>query len=164
MGRAKRADSDIVYIVDFENRTCTCLRFQDTDIPCGHAVALIRRLKQAPSDYMPSYVKNRTLINSNSEDFPPFDIGDLRSIKQRMLVDSEDNSDTDSDASTELSEPPLDECEPPVTRATRGRPPKKRVPGAGQHLSDIQTFLTPARTYQDFRIIGPTWHTFWDPV
>jgi hypothetical protein len=39
-------------------------------IPCGHAVALIRRLHQAPSDYMPSCVKNRTLINSYSENFP----------------------------------------------------------------------------------------------
>jgi hypothetical protein len=85
-----------------------CLRFQDTDIPCGHAVALLRRLNQASSDYveyMPSYVKNRTLINSYSENFPPIDIADVRSIKQRIFVDSDDNSDTDSDASTVLSEP-----------------------------------------------------------
>jgi hypothetical protein len=45
-------------------------------------------------------------------------------IKQGILVD--DNSDTDSDANNILSEPPLDDCEPPMTRAPRGRPPKKR--------------------------------------
>jgi hypothetical protein len=125
MGRAKRPDSDIVYIVDLEKRSCTCLRFQDTDIPCGHAVAFIRRLNQAPSAYMPDYVKNQTLINSYSQNFPPINTADIRSIKQGILVDSDD-SDTDSDASSGLSEPPLENCEPPVTRAPRGRPPKKR--------------------------------------
>jgi hypothetical protein len=36
-----------------------------------------------------------------------------------------ENSDTDSDTSTIMSEPPSDDCEPPVTRAPRRRPPKK---------------------------------------
>ncbi|KAA8900057.1 hypothetical protein FN846DRAFT_892249 [Sphaerosporella brunnea] len=75
---------------------------------------------------MSSYVKNRTLIDSYSGDFPPVDREDVRSMKQGILVDREDNSDTDSDASTVLSEPPLDECEPPATRAPRGSPPPKK--------------------------------------
>jgi hypothetical protein len=75
---------------------------------------------------MPSYVKNCTLINSYSENFPPLDTAEIQSLKQGILLDSDSDSDTDSDASSELSEPPLDDCEPPITRVPRGRPSKKR--------------------------------------
>ncbi|KAA8892724.1 hypothetical protein FN846DRAFT_914969 [Sphaerosporella brunnea] len=70
--------SDIVYIMDLENWSCSCLRFQNTDIPCGHAVALIDRLQKSPADIMPSYVKNRTLINSYAQNFYPIDLVDAR--------------------------------------------------------------------------------------
>jgi hypothetical protein len=73
---------------------------------------------------MPSYVKNRTLINSYSENFPSLDIADVRSLKQGISLD--DDSDTDSDSSSVMSEPPLDDCEPHLTRAPRGRPLQKR--------------------------------------
>jgi zinc finger SWIM domain-containing protein 3 len=133
IGRAKRPQSDIVYIVDLENRSCSCLRFQDTDIPCGHAVALIHRLQKAPADFMPAYVKNRTLINSYEQNFYPIDLADVRSIKEGIAIqadvnpgrDVEHSSESDSDDSG-LSDPPLDECAPPLTRASRGRPSKKR--------------------------------------
>jgi hypothetical protein len=75
---------------------------------------------------MPSYVKNRTLIDCYSENFPPLDTAEIQSVKQGILLDDDSDSDTDSDASSELSEPPLDDCEPPITRASRGRPSKKR--------------------------------------
>jgi zinc finger SWIM domain-containing protein 3 len=128
MGRVKRPQSDIVYIVDLENRSCSYLRFQDTDIPCGHAVALIHRLQKAPADFMPSYVKNRTLINSYAQNFCPIDLVDVRSLKEGVALQADINRDaaeSDSDDST-LSDPPLDECAPPLTRASRGRPSKKR--------------------------------------
>jgi hypothetical protein len=64
---------------------------------------------------MPSYVKNCTLINSYSENFPPLDTAEIQSLKQGILLDSDSDSDTDSDASSELSEPPLDDCEPPIS-------------------------------------------------
>jgi hypothetical protein len=130
MGRAKRPQSDIVYIVDLQNWSCSCLRFQDPDIPCGHAVALIHRLQKAPADFMPSYVKNRTLINSYAQNFCPIDLVDVRSLKEGVALQADINRDADhaseSDSDSTLSDAPLDECAPPLTRASRGRPSKKR--------------------------------------
>jgi hypothetical protein len=42
--------SDKQYVVHLEARTCTCGRFEINDIPCGHAVALILRLRKQPRD------------------------------------------------------------------------------------------------------------------
>jgi hypothetical protein len=41
--------------VGLEKRSCTCLRFQDTDISCRHPVVLIHRLPNAPADFQPAY-------------------------------------------------------------------------------------------------------------
>jgi hypothetical protein len=39
------------YFVDLTKLMCTCGRFQVNDIPCGHAIACLRRLNQAPRDH-----------------------------------------------------------------------------------------------------------------
>jgi hypothetical protein len=78
---------------------------------------------------MPSYVKNRTLINSYAQNFCPIDLVDVRSLKGGVAIQADINADhaseSDSDDTT-LSDPPLDECTPPLTHASRGRPSKKR--------------------------------------
>jgi hypothetical protein len=43
------------YFVDLTKPMCTCGRFQVNDIPCGHAIACLRRLNQAPRDYIPEF-------------------------------------------------------------------------------------------------------------
>ena len=46
------------FLVNLHNRTCTCRKFQDEDVPCSHAVAFILRLQQAPLDYIPDTQNN----------------------------------------------------------------------------------------------------------
>jgi hypothetical protein len=40
--------------VDLEARTCSCKRFQDTDIPCGYAISVIYTCGRAPAEYFPA--------------------------------------------------------------------------------------------------------------
>ena len=46
------------FVVNLDARTCTCSRFREFDVPCGHAISVIYRQNEAPVDYMPSYLKN----------------------------------------------------------------------------------------------------------
>ncbi|KAF8243675.1 hypothetical protein K440DRAFT_636875 [Wilcoxina mikolae CBS 423.85] len=116
-----------IFLVDLEKRTCTCLRFQDLDIPCGRAVAVIYRLKLAPIDSMPSYVKLETVVSAYSGNFPPIRLEDVRNLAEGHIP-SVDNQAAESDMeSSGLSEPPLSECEPPLTQIPQGRPRKKRL-------------------------------------
>jgi len=43
------------YIVDLTKPTFTCGRFQVNDIPCGHAIAYLRKLNQAPRHHIPEF-------------------------------------------------------------------------------------------------------------
>jgi hypothetical protein len=50
------------------------------------------------------------------------------------MVGEESGSNGDESDSSGVSEPPLDQCEPPFTRAPRGHPRKTRIQaGAGAH-------------------------------
>ncbi|XP_060969651.1 uncharacterized protein LOC133036896 [Cannabis sativa] len=41
--------------VDLEKRTCTCNRFQIDEMPCGHAVAVMREMNMDPYTYCSDY-------------------------------------------------------------------------------------------------------------
>jgi hypothetical protein len=43
--------------LDLAKRTCTCYRFQEHQVPRGHAVSVMQRLNLAPVDFMPSYLR-----------------------------------------------------------------------------------------------------------
>ncbi|XP_060974518.1 uncharacterized protein LOC133039630 [Cannabis sativa] len=45
--------------VDLEKRTCTCNRFQIDEMPCGHAVALMREMNMDPYTYCSDYYKKK---------------------------------------------------------------------------------------------------------
>lgn len=45
------------FIVDEENRTCTCRMWQLSGIPCSHAVAAIFFINKMPEDYVPHWFK-----------------------------------------------------------------------------------------------------------
>jgi hypothetical protein len=112
--------------VNLEARTCGCKRFQDTDIPCGHAITVIHACQQAPADYLPEYIRCESWVATyQGRNIPQVDLDEVKRVHRlgRMLGDDSDDSDSDSSG---LSEPPLDECTPPLTRAPRGRPAKKR--------------------------------------
>jgi hypothetical protein len=90
---------------------------------------------------MPSYIENRTSINSYAQNVGPIDLVDVRSLKEGVAIQADINayhaSESDSDDST-LSDPALHECTPPLTCASRGVPwpSKKRTHNGGEKIRD----------------------------
>ena len=42
--------------VSLEQKTCSCRRYQDTGVNCGHACVVIRAIGNAQRDFMPDYL------------------------------------------------------------------------------------------------------------
>lgn len=91
-----------IFLVDLYHRTCTCLRFQDTGIPCGHAIACIFRVGHTLNTYLSDKLLVSTSVATYQDPIPPFD--------KSTLVDDVH----------EL-------CNPPFTRVPKGRPQKERI-------------------------------------
>ncbi|XP_062104286.1 uncharacterized protein LOC133815463 [Humulus lupulus] len=49
------------FTVNIHNRTCTCNRFQEDEMPCGHAVAVIAKRNLGVYDYCAKFYKTETL-------------------------------------------------------------------------------------------------------
>ena len=68
-------------------------------------------------DYTPAYAKRETWIAAYTRNFPSIGLADVELVHLRgRVLGDEAGNDSDSD----LSEPPLSDCEPPLTRASRG--------------------------------------------
>jgi hypothetical protein len=65
-----------------------------------------------------------TWIAAYTHNFPSIDLADAELVYSRGMALGAENDDSDFDSG--LSEPPLSDCEPPLTRAPRGRPSNKR--------------------------------------
>jgi hypothetical protein len=60
--------------VDLEARTCTCKRFQDNGIPCGHALTVIYTCDRAPAEFFPDYIKTTSWVATYADrNFPHID-------------------------------------------------------------------------------------------
>lgn len=46
--------------VDLQACSCSCRRFLDTDIPCGHALSIMYACNRSPAEYFPQYIKAAT--------------------------------------------------------------------------------------------------------
>ena len=66
------------YVVDFQKLICTCGRYQEVGIPCGHAIACIRKLQRPPRDYIPEYFTVQAFRATYTTNFLPIDITDLK--------------------------------------------------------------------------------------
>jgi len=123
-----------IFHVNLETATCSCKRYQDTRFPSGHAITTIHRIRRAPIDYIPSYAKRGTWNSTYAHNFPPIDLAEVELMYSRGRLLGNENSNSDNSDSSGLSEPPLDDCEPPLTRVPRGRPSNKRKrKGDGPH-------------------------------
>ena len=110
-----------------------------TLFPCGHAITVMHRLQRAPIDYTPAYAKRETWIAAYTRNFLSIGLADVELVHLRgRVLGDEAGNDSDSD----LSEPPLSDCEPPLTRAPRGRPSNKRKrKGDGRSLRNLRRRL-----------------------
>jgi len=112
--------------VNLDTATCSCKRYQDTLVPCGHAITTIHRIRRAPIEYVPSYAKRGTLIRTYTQNFPPKDPAEVELVYLRGRLLGKENSNCNDSDSSGLSEPLLDDCESPLTRVPRGRRSNKR--------------------------------------
>ena len=133
-----------IWVVNLAEKTCTCRRYQDGNVPCGHAMAFIQSLQgQPPIQYMPPYLTRENWIQTYLRNIPPVDIttfvppttgNGLSSglILENHTLDWDSGSSSDSESSLSSLDN-LDPCEPPSTRPPRGRPSKKR-----KHKGDVR--------------------------
>jgi zinc finger SWIM domain-containing protein 3 len=49
-----------IYLVNLEEKTCTCRRFQSSGIPCDHALTVIQRLGHSATTYLPENASTPT--------------------------------------------------------------------------------------------------------
>jgi hypothetical protein len=88
------------YVVDLALQTCECGRYQVNCIPCGHAVALIVKLRKPPRDYIPDFFKLDTYRKTYARNIRPVSTCNL-------AVSAE--------------------CYPPQLKRARGRPRERRI-------------------------------------
>jgi hypothetical protein len=102
------------WIVDLVARTCSCHRFQDTGVPCGHAIKVIYAIRQQPRTYMaPLLTVERWISTYSSANLTPLD--------QDLL------GELNGDQAVHMGNiPGIVAPEPPLTVVPRGRPPVKR--------------------------------------
>jgi hypothetical protein len=90
------------YVVDLTKSTCTCGRFQVNDIPCGHAIACLRVLNQAPREHIPEFFSLEHYYYTYEKNVQPVDV-------------------------TALEAQATDNCLPPILKRGRGRPRTRRI-------------------------------------
>ena len=96
--------SGAIHVVNTTEATCTCGRYQENGIPCGHAITAITRRRGAQGrldTYLPAALKTETWAAMYTTPLTPILLADL-------VVGG-------------------DRCEPPKTRIPRGRPRKERI-------------------------------------
>jgi hypothetical protein len=91
------------FFVNLAEHTCSYGRFQFNDIPCGHAVALIYKLRGHPRDFIPRFFSLETYRDTYRENMRPVNINAIESLS--------------------LSEM----CLAPLLGRPRGRPKERRM-------------------------------------
>ena len=104
------------FTVNIQNKTCTCRRFQEDEIPCGHAVAVIAKRNLNVYEYCASFYKTETLKELYQENVRPLPHKDQWNLPQHLQI-------------TVL---------PPKTTIPAGRPKKKRIRSRGENKITIK--------------------------
>jgi hypothetical protein len=82
--------------------------------------------ERQPNIFLPRYIKTESWVATyQGNNIPRIDMDEVKRVHREGSMLGAD-SDSDSDDSG-LSEPPLEVCNAPLTRAPKGRPPKKRL-------------------------------------
>ncbi|XP_062080024.1 uncharacterized protein LOC133784765 [Humulus lupulus] len=106
-----RDQKGINFTVNIHNRTCTYNRFQEDEIPCGHAVAVIAKRNLSVYDYCAKFYRTEMLKALYQENVHPLPHKDEWNLPQDLDI-------------TVL---------PPNAIIPTGRPRKKRIRSRGEH-------------------------------
>jgi hypothetical protein len=88
------------YTVKLDENYCSCFMWQDTLIPCSHAISVITTLKRNITDFLPTCYTARNFLAFYSNHIPAISFNQLEKGN----------------------------CLPPPLSHGRGRPKKKRIP------------------------------------
>ncbi|XP_062088748.1 uncharacterized protein LOC133795308 [Humulus lupulus] len=106
-----RDQKGINFTVNIHNRTCTCNRFQEDEIPCGHAVAVIAKRNLSVYDYCAKFYRTETLKALYQENVHPLPHKDEWNLPQHLDII----------------------VLPPNATIPAGRPRKKRIRSRGEN-------------------------------
>ena len=120
----------VYHSVNLETRFCTCYKYQENDIPCSHAHALILRLNyQYPQVLLPQFCSVDVWRNTYLTNLHPIAYGPHIQQPEPQENEGEGNAG-------EGNEGPVLACHAPRTRVLRGRPKKERYRrGEGHRLA-----------------------------
>lgn len=114
-GRVTNGHDGQVYLVDLAHGTCSCMRYQENQIPCGHAIACILQVNRPLEEFLPNSLSIDTWRSTYTTNLQPVDITYL-ALAADIL--------------------------PPFTRIQRGRPRKARVrPGEARQRAQIEQHM-----------------------
>src|SRR5579859_7002665 len=125
------------YLVDLEQRSCSCRVWQSVSYPCGYALAIIMALKHNPQLYtktffmLESYRKTyeNAILHPLAGDYSQPLVTEL-SENEEIDDDNDNDDDKDLEAENNFMLPHLT-CRP------TGRPKKRRIHGAGELETQI---------------------------
>ena len=106
------------YNVDLLQHTCSCGHFQFNEVPCGHAIAVIRVVEHgAPRDFVPYNLTIPSLRSAYAVPMASLEISGLE-------VHYANLNPADGEAGVALERSPL--CRAPNFKKARGRPQTAR--------------------------------------
>ena len=115
------------YIVNLAEQTCTCLIWQSSGYPCGHAISILLQQKENPQRYVKPFFTIAAYKKTYEQPLLPLE---LANVNGDTVHTPPTVSDSDGDNDSEAGDSDADVL-PPSTRRPPGRPKKRRI--RGQH-------------------------------
>jgi len=113
--------------VNLQTKSCTCYKYQQNDIPCTHALALILRLNYLfPLVFLPQFCSVQTWQNTYSSNFHPIIFGP-------HVPSPEPQTDSEEELACNASRTHIPRGRPKQERYRRGEA-RQHAPRAQEHL------------------------------
>jgi len=122
------------YVVNLQEKTCTCTIWQSTGFPCGHAVSIILDQKQDPQRYVAPFFTIEWYKKTYEQPLFPLDFTNVNGDTLHPLpnaVSEDEGSEREPDEPDVL---------PPSTRRPPGRPKKRRIRGQLDEVREKRVF------------------------
>ncbi|KAM6541244.1 hypothetical protein CsatB_005691 [Cannabis sativa] len=74
------------YIVNIQEKTCTCRRFQEDEVPCSHALAVIAKKRLNCYEFCSAYYKTETMKATYAETVYPLPHEDEWSLPEELDI------------------------------------------------------------------------------
>jgi hypothetical protein len=123
----KSLETERNYIVNLAEQTFTCLIWQSSGYPCGHAISILLQEKEDPQRYVKQFFTIAGYKKTYEQPLLPLDLTNVH----RDAVHSPPTISKDNDGDSDSEDSDATDVLPPSTRRPPGRPRKRRI--RGQH-------------------------------